>query len=304
MEIYLPIAEMSMSPIPLLVLGAIVGLISGLFGVGGGFIMTPLLIFIGVPPAVAVGTQANQIVGASVSGVSGYWRRREIDLRMAAVLLGGSLAGSIMGVWLFSLLRRIGQVDLVISILYVVILGSIGLLMLIESVSVILKDRSGYAPRRKPNRHNWMHGMPIKMRFPRSRLYVSALVPLTIGFLGGLLVSILGVGGSFFMIPAMIYLVKMPPSIVPGTSLLSVLITTGVATVIHSFTTHTVDIVLAVFLLIGGGIGAQIGIRFGAQIRGEQSRALLAAVILIVALKLLIGLVIQPDNLYSLVVGG
>ncbi|MDI9409781.1 MAG: sulfite exporter TauE/SafE family protein [Candidatus Pacebacteria bacterium] len=304
MEIYLPIAEISMNPIPLLLLGAVVGIISGLFGVGGGFIMTPLLIFIGVPPAVAVGTQANQIVGASVSGISGYWRRRHIDFKMAAVLLGGSLIGSILGVWIFSFLRQIGQVDLVISILYIVVLGSIGGMMLVESVSVILKDRSGVKPRRKLHRHNWLHGLPFKLRFPRSRLYVSAVVPFAIGFLGGLLVSILGVGGSFFMIPAMIYLLEMPPSMVPGTSLVSVLITTGVATLIHSYTTHTVDIVLAVFLLIGGGIGAQIGTRFSTRIRGEQSRALLAAVILIVALKLLIGLVIRPDNLYSLIIDG
>ena len=302
MEIYLPIAEISMNPIPLLILGAVVGVISGLFGVGGGFIMTPLLIFIGVPPAVAVGTQANQIVGASVSGISSYWRKKLIDFRMAAVLLGGSLIGSVLGVWLFSLLRRMGQVDLVISILYVLVLGSIGGMMLIESVSVILKDRAGVQPRKKLHRHNWLHGLPIKLRFPRSRLYVSALVPFIIGFLGGLMVSILGVGGSFFMIPAMIYLLEMPPSMVPGTSLISVLITTGVATIIHSYTTHTVDIVLAVFLLIGGGIGAQIGTRFSSHLRGDHSRALLAAVILIVALKLLIGLVIRPDNLYSLIV--
>lgn len=300
MQIYLPIAEMSVNVLLILVMGTGVGFLSGFFGVGGGFLMTPLLIFAGVPPAVAVGTQANQLVGASVSGVIGHWRRGGVDFKMGWVLLAGGLVGSLAGVWIFNWLRRVGQIDFAISFLYVFVLGTVGGLMLLESVRTMLRQRRKTAVRRKLHQHTWMHGLPLKMRFHKSRLYISALVPLTIGLLGGVIVAVMGVGGGFFMVPAMIYLVGMPTAVVAGTSLFQIIFVTAAVTLMQAVTNHTVDIMLALLLLVGGVIGAQIGTRFGTRLRGEQARALLAVMVLAVCLKLLFDLVATPAELYSL----
>lgn len=301
MQVYLPIAEMSVNALVILVLGGAVGFLSGLFGVGGGFLMTPLLIFIGIPPAVAVGTQSNQLVGASVSGVIGHWRRGNVDFRMGTVLLTGGLVGSVIGVWLFDLLRRAGQIDFVISILYVILLGTVGGLMLLESLRAMLQQRRKAAVRRKLHQHIWLHGLPFKMRFSKSRLYISAVVPFAIGLLGGIAVAILGVGGGFFMVPAMIYLVGMPTAVVPGTSLFQIIFTTAAVTVLQAATNHTVDAMLAILLLAGGVIGAQFGTRFGTHLRGEQVRALLALMVVSVCIKLFVDLVVTPDDIYSTV---
>jgi uncharacterized membrane protein YfcA len=300
MQIYLPIAEVSVDLFLLLGLGGIVGFLSGLFGVGGGFMMTPLLIFVGVPPTVAVGTQANQIVGASVSGMIVHWRRDAVDFKMGSMLLLGGLAGSAAGVALFQLLQRIGQIDLVISLTYVLVLGIVGGLMLIESMRAIFQQHRGSAPRHKLHQHLMIHGLPFKMRFPKSRLYISAIAPILIGLLSGIMIAIMGVGGGFFMVPAMIYVLGMPTAVVPGTSLFQIIFITGVTTVLHAVTNQTVDVVLALTLLIGGVIGAQIGGRFGTHLRGEQTRALLALIVVGVALKLAIDLVIPPEDPFSL----
>jgi uncharacterized membrane protein YfcA len=304
MQVYLPIAEMSVNALVILALGGMVGFLSGLFGVGGGFLMTPLLIFVGVPPAVAVGTQSNQLVGASVSGVIGHWRRGNVDFRMGLVLLVGGLAGSVVGVWLFSLLRRSGHIDLVISLLYVIVLGTVGFLMLAESTRALLRQQRKITVRRKLHQHIWLHGLPLKMRFHKSRLYISAVVPFAIGVLGGIAVAILGVGGGFFMVPAMIYLLGMPTAVVPGTSLFQIIFTTAAVTVLQAITNHTVDAMLAILLLAGGVIGAQFGTRFGANLRGEQVRALLALLVVSVCIKLFVDLVIPPDDVYSIIVPG
>ncbi len=300
MQIYLPIAEVSVDLFLLLGLGGLVGFLSGLFGVGGGFMMTPLLIFAGVPPAVAVATQANQIVGASVSGMIVHWRRGAVDFKMGSMLLIGGLIGSGAGVALFGLLQRIGQIDLVISLSYVIVLGVVGGLMLVESMRAIFNRRRGAAGRHKLHQHLMIHGLPFKMRFPKSRLYISALAPISIGLLSGIMIAIMGVGGGFFMVPAMIYLLGMPTSVVPGTSLFQIIFITGVTTVLHAVTNQTVDVVLALTLLIGGVTGAQVGGRFGTHLRGEQTRALLALMVVGVALKLAIDLVIPPDDAFSL----
>jgi uncharacterized membrane protein YfcA len=302
MQVYLPIAEMSVNALVILALGGMVGFLSGLFGVGGGFLMTPLLIFVGVPPAVAVGTQSNQLVGASVAGVIGHWRRGNVDFRMGLVLLTGGLLGSVIGVYLFNVLRRIGQIDLVISLLYVLLLGTIGGLMLAESVRALLRQRRKTGVRRKLHQHSWLHGLPFKMRFHKSRLYISAVVPVAIGLLGGIAVAILGVGGGFFMVPAMIYLLGMPTAVVPGTSLFQIIFTTAAVTVLQAVTNHTVDGMLALLLLAGGVVGVQFGTRFGSSLRGEQMRALLAVLVVAVSIKLFVDLVLTPDDLFSIVV--
>jgi len=300
MDVYLPIAEMSVNALLILAMGAGVGFLSGLFGVGGGFLMTPLLIFVGVPPPVAVGTQANQLVGASVSGVLAYWRRGNVDVKLGGVMLAGSTLGTLAGVQIFSVLQRLGQIDLVISLSYVVFLGAIGGLMLVESVRALVRRRgaAGTRPAKRP--HLWMHGLPLKMRFPRSRLYISAIPPFAIGLFGGLLVAIMGIGGGFFLVPAMIYLLGMRASAVAGTSLFQIVFTTAIATFLHAVQNQTVDVLLALLLLAGGVIGAQFGTRAAGGLRGEQARALLAAIVLAVCLKLAVDLVSTPDDLYSL----
>ncbi|MBC6440610.1 MAG: sulfite exporter TauE/SafE family protein [Rhodospirillales bacterium] len=303
-QIYLPIAEMSVDILLLLGMGGAVGFLSGLFGVGGGFLMTPLLIFIGVPPPVAVGSEVNQVVAASVSGFMAHWRRRQVDFKMGSVLLVGGMAGSAFGVWLFGLLRQLGQIDLVISVSYVVMLGAIGLLMMVESVRAILRRKDGAAPRRKAHIHRWGHGLPFKMRFRASRLYISAIMPILLGFLVGVLAAIMGVGGGFLLVPAMIYLLGMPVSIVIGTSLFQITFVTAVATFLHATSTQTVDVVLAGLLTLGAVIGAQFGTRVGAELRGEELRGLLALVVLGVCGTLVYRLVSEPSSLYSLAVVG
>ncbi|MBP7334666.1 sulfite exporter TauE/SafE family protein [Niveispirillum sp.] len=299
MQIYLPIAELSVNALLILMLGGGVGFLSGLFGVGGGFLMTPLLIFIGVPPAVAVGTQANQLVGASVSGVLAHWRRNNVDVKLGSVMLIGGAVGTGLGVWLFGLLQKLGHIDLVISLSYVLFLGTVSSLMLTESVRAIVKGR-GAPVRSKLHHHTWLHGLPFKMRFPRSRLYISALLPAFIGFVGGVLVAIMGIGGGFLLVPAMIYILGMPTALVAGTSLFQIIFTTGLAAFLQAVGNQTVDIVLALLLLVGGVIGAQFGTRAGAKLRGEQARALLALMVLAVAVKLAVDLIIRPEDIYSI----
>jgi uncharacterized protein len=300
LDVYLPIAAVSLDAFVLLALGTVVGILSGIFGVGGGFLLTPLLIFIGVPHAVAVASSANQIVGASVSGALAHWRRGNVDFAMGLVLLVGGLAGSIFGVWLFTVLRRLGQIDLVISLSYAILLGVLGTLMMIESTRTLLRRRRPGVSRRKLHQHTWLHGLPLKLRFRRSKLYISALLPLVLGFLVGVLSAVMGVGGGFVMVPAMIYLLGMPTAMVPGTSLLQIIFVAASVTVLQSIENGTVDALLVLILLVGGVIGAQIGSRFGARLRGEELRALLAIIVLAVALKLGADLTVPPDNLYSL----
>ncbi len=300
MQIYLPIAEMSVNVFLLLGMGAGVGFLSGLFGVGGGFLMTPLLIFIGIPPAVAVGTEANQIVAASVSGVLAHWRRGNVDVKMGLVLLLGGLAGSTLGVMLFSFLRGVGQIDLVISLCYVIFLGIIGALMLYESARTMRRRKTAPGQRRKLHQHNWVHGLPLKMRFRRSKLYISALMPLGIGFLVGVLAAIMGVGGGFVMVPAMIYLLGMPTAVVIGTSLFQIIFVTANVTFLQAYFNQTVDVVLALMLLSGAVIGAQFGARAGAKLHGEELRGLLALMVLAVCGKLFFDLLVTPSDIYSI----
>ena len=301
MDIYLPIAEVSLDIFVLLGLGAAVGFLSGVFGVGGGFLLTPLLIFIGVPPTVAVASSANQLVGASVSGVLAHWRRGNVDFKMGYVLLVGGLAGSVLGVWIFTLLKRLGQIELTISLCYVLLLGTLGALMMIESIRALLRlHRPGASRRRKLHQHNWMHGLPLKTRFRRSKLYISALLPIGLGFVVGIFSAILGIGGGFIMVPAMIYMLGMPTAVVPGTSLLQIIFVAANVTVLQAYTNRTVDAVLALVLLVGGVIGAQIGTRFGTRLRGEQLRFLLALMVLAVAAKLAFDLTVRPADLYSI----
>ena len=299
MTIYLPIAEMSVDVFLILAMGGTIGFLSGVFGVGGGFLMTPLLIFIGVPPAVAVTTGANQILASSVSGVLAHLRRGNVDLKIGAVLTVGGFAGSGVGVGLFTVLRHLGQIDLIISLCYVVFLGIIGTVMLVESGSILLRG-SGSVQRRKLHRHNWLQTLPFKMRFRRSRLYISALVPLAIGFLVGALAAIMGVGGGFVMVPAMIYLLEMPTSVVIGTSLLQIIFVTASVTFLQAINTQTVDVVLALLLLAGAVVGAQFGSRASDMLRGEQLRGLLALMVLAVCGKVAYDLFVAPTDLYSI----
>ncbi|MHA1108051.1 MAG: sulfite exporter TauE/SafE family protein [Alphaproteobacteria bacterium] len=300
MQIYLPIAELSMNAMLLLGLGGGVGFLSGMFGVGGGFLMTPLLIFIGVPPAVAVATEANQVVAASVSGALAHWRRGNVDVKMGVVLLTGGLIGSSFGVWLFTFLRGLGHIDLVISLSYVTFLGIIGTLMVVESARAWARRHGGGSAGRKLHRHTWMHGLPFKMRFRRSKLYISALLPLAVGVFVGILSAIMGVGGGFVMVPAMIYLLGMPTAVVVGTSLFQIIFVTANVTFLQSVTNQTVDIVLALLLLIGGVIGAQLGTIFGARLRAEYLRGLLGLMVLAVCLRVAYDLAVTPDDLFTL----
>ncbi|MCZ6720477.1 MAG: sulfite exporter TauE/SafE family protein [Proteobacteria bacterium] len=299
MQIYLPIAEMSVNVFLLLAMGGAVGFLSGLFGVGGGFLMTPLLIFIGIPPPVAVATEANQIVASSASGIFAHWRRGNVDFKMGGVLIAGGILGSYLGVQLFGYLRGIGQIDLLIMLAYVVFLSTVGALMLAESVRAALRRRRSPGPR-KLHQHTWLHGLPFKMRFRSSRLYISALLPLSIGFAVGVLSALMGVGGGFIMIPLMIYLLGMPTTIVVGTSLFQILFVTANVTFFQALHNQTVDIVLALLLLAGAVIGAQFGARASAYLRGEQLRGLLAVLVLLVCSKLLYDLVVAPVEPYSL----
>ena len=300
MQIYLPIAEVSVNAFLLLGLGGLVGVLPGMFGVGGGFLMTPLLFFIGIPPAVAVATEANQIVASSFSGVLAHLRRKTVDLKMGTVLLVGGLIGAAFGVVIFNYLRSQGQVDLLVRLSYVVFLGIIGALMFVESLNAIRRSRAapGAPPARK--RHNWVHNLPFKMKFRISGLYISVIPPLAVGVLVGILAAIMGVGGGFIMVPAMIYLLGMPTKVVVGTSLFQIIFVTAFTTLLHATTNFTVDIVLAVLLLLGGVIGAQVGTRIGTRLKAEQLRILLAIMVLAVCGKLALDLLLTPTELYSI----
>lgn len=301
MQIYLPIAELPVNMFMVFGMGGTVGFLSGLFGIGGGFLLTPLLIFSGVPPAVAVGTVTSQVVASSTSGVVAYWRRKSIDFHLAGVLLIGGIAGSGLGVWLFGILQRLGQLDLVISLSYVTFLGTIGGLMLVESLRAMSRQRSGArVPVRQPGRHTWVHGLPFKMRFYQSRIYVSVIPVILLGAAIGFLGTVLGIGGGFMMVPALIYLLRVPTSVVIGTSLLQILVTMAVATLLQAITNQAVDIVLALILMVGGVIGAQFGARMGQKLRGEQLRLLLALLVLSVGVRFAVDLLIRPDELYSI----
>ena len=304
MEIYLPIAEMSVHWLIILGMGAGVGFLSGMFGVGGGFLLTPLLIFYGIPTSIAVATTSSHLTASSLSGAIAQWRRRAVDFKMAAVMLAGGLTGTALGVSLLGLLHRSGQSDLVVSFLYVVMLGAVGGMMLNESARTLLAERHGIAaPARRRSGHAWIHGLPFKLRFRQSRLYISAIPPLGLGLIVGILSALMGVGGGFIIVPAMIYVLRMPTNVVVGTSLVPIVAVTAATTILQSVQNFTVDILLALVLIAGGTIGAQMGVRIASRLKGEQLRLLLAILVLIVALRLLYGLVATPDELYSVAVG-
>ncbi|MGE5538328.1 MAG: sulfite exporter TauE/SafE family protein [Gemmatimonas sp.] len=301
MQLYLPIAEMSVDIFVLLLLGGGIGFLSGLFGVGGGFLLTPLLIFVGVPPAVAVATQANQVIAASVTGAISHWRRGNVDVRMGIVLLAGGFVGSSLGVALYTALRAVGQLDLVIALSYVFFLGTVGALMLQESLRAILRKwRADTLLRRKLHVHTWVHGLPLKMRFRTSKLYISALLPFVIGAVVGVLSAILGTGGGFLMLPAMIYLLGMPTVLAVGTSLFQIVFVAANVTLLQAIHNQTVDVFLAFVLIVGGVIGAPLGSRLAGRLPGEQLRALLALIVFAVSVKLLIDLVRTPADVYIL----
>jgi len=303
MLIYLPVAEVSANAFLLLGLGGFVGVLSGMFGVGGGFLMTPLLFFIGIPPAVAVATEANQIVASSFSGALAHWRRRSVDVKMGVVLLAGGLLGVVLGMAVFNALKALGQVDLLVRLCYVVFLGIIGSLMLVESLRAMHRARhaSAVPPRRS---RSWVHKLPIRTRFKVSGLYISVIPPLAVGVLVGVLSAIMGVGGGFIMVPAMIYLLGMPTKVVVGTSLFQIIFVTGFATLLHATMNYTVDLVLAVLLLVGGVIGAQVGTWLGTYLKAEQLRIMLALLVVGVCAKLALDLLLVPAELFSLGAGG
>jgi hypothetical protein len=298
MTIYLPIAELPLNVLLLLAIGGGVGFLSGLFGVGGGFLITPLLMFFGVPPAAAAASGATTVIAPSVAGMLTHWRRGNVDLRMGALLLAGGLVGSSLSVGLSALLRSAGQIDLVVALSYVLLLGAVGLMLLVESARARRRRATGErAPRRA---HLWIHGLPLKMRFPRSRLYVSSIVPVGIGALIGILAGIMGVGGGFLLVPAMIYLIGMPTSVVVGTSLFQIIFVSANVTFLQAWGNQTVDILLAAVVTLGGLIGSPYGARLGAKLKADQMRSLMALLVLAVAAELGVGLVATPNDLYSI----
>ncbi len=300
MNVYLPIANLSVNALVIIALGGMVGLLSGMFGVGGGFLTTPLLIVYGIPPTVAAASSASQVTGASVSGVFAHFRRGGVDLKMGGVLVAGGGMGSLFGAWLFRLLQENGQTDTVIAITYVLLLGFIGLLMLRESLLAIGTARGRIAPRpRKRRHHPLVAALPLRTRFYASGLYISPLAPLLLGFGVGILTILLGVGGGFVLVPAMIYLLGMATGVVVGTSLFQTLFVTALATLIHALTTQAVDIVLAGLLLLGSVTGAQVGTRFASRIKPEYLRLALALVVLAVGTRILLGLVWRPEAIFS-----
>ena len=296
MNIYLPIAEMPVNIFLILGLGVVTGVLSGLVGVGGGFVMTPLLMFIGVPPAVSVSTVSNQIVASSVSGFLAHWRRDNVDFKMGVFLLGGGIVGSTLGVEAFQYLNRLGTIDLVISLIYVIFLGIVGAMMADESIRSILKITKKPAPLDRPQ---LAMRLPFKIDFPRSKLHISALLPIAIGFGVGIMVALMGIGGGFFLIPAMIYILGMPTNVVIGTSLFQIIFITANVTLLQAISTQTVDILLALLLLSGSVVGAQFGSKWGAKLPAEYLRALLAALMLGVAIKLAFGLFTPPADVYN-----
>ncbi len=300
MEIYLPVAEMSVHWLVIVGLGGVVGFVSGMFGVGGGFLLTPLLVFYGIPSTVAVATTLSHVTASSTSGALAQWRRRAIDFTMAGVMLAGGIAGTVVGVWLFALMRRQGQMDLIVGATYVLLLGAIGTIMLRESLASLRSAHAGQPVRARAINRAWMAKLPLKMRFRQSRLYISIIPPMGLGFVIGALGAIMGIGGGFIMVPAMIYLLRMPTNVVMGTSLTQITGVTAITTVLQATNNYAVDIVLALFLIAGGVVGAQIGVRISGRLRGEQLRLLLAVVVLAVCGGLLWGLIARPADVYSL----
>lgn len=301
MEIYLPIAQIPISLITILGIGGAVGFLSGMLGVSGGFIATPLLIFYGIPPGVAVATQASPIAAASLVGAIRQGSRHSVDYKMGFALLGGGVIGSSLGVFLFGVLQRSGQIDFVIQASYVILLGSIGALMLNESVRSIMSARRGTpVPGHKPGQHTWIHNLPFKVRFRQSRLYISVIPVIMLGAMVGVMTAILGTGGAFILIPAKIYLLRMRTNLAVGTSQFQMFMVACLTTVMHAMTDHTVDAVLAFLLVIGGIVGAHYGTRLGAKLRSEELRAALAVLIMGIALRVVVGLVLPPDHLYSI----
>jgi uncharacterized membrane protein YfcA len=299
-QLYLPIADIPVNVFLILAMGAAVGFVSGMFGIGGGFLLTPLLIFVGITPAVAVASVSSHIAASSLSGALSYWRRRAIDPTLAFVLLGGSITGTMLGVWLFTRLRALGQLDLVIALSYVVLLTGVGTAMCYEGVRAMLRvRRGGNATLRRPGSHGWIHGLPLKMRFKRSKIYLSVVPVVAIGLLIGFIGAVMGVGGSFILIPMLIYVLRVPTSTVIGTSMALTLVTMIIATILHATTNHLVDAVLALILMIGGVTGAQFGARAGQRIRGEHLRLLLGLLILAVGVRFAVELTIRPDDLYT-----
>jgi hypothetical protein len=297
--IYFPIAELSLDAFLLIGLGGLVGFLSGVFGVGGGFLLTPLLIFIGVPPPIAVATQAPQIAASSMSGMIPHWRRGNVDFTMGTVLVVSGIAGAALGVWLYGRLRAVGQIDLVIALSFVILLGTVGGLMMVEAIRATLRGKV-QAARRKLHQHAWFHALPFKMRFRASRLYISVLPPIGIGVFAGVLTAIMGVGGGFFLVPAMIFLLGMPTMLAVGTSLFQIIFITAATTLLHAGVNFTVDLPLALLLALGGVVGAQWGARAGQRLKAEQVRVLFAALVLLVAGKLAFDLAVTPDDLYSI----
>ncbi len=300
MQIYLPIAEVSVNAFLLFGIGGLVGILSGMFGVGGGFLITPLLFFAGIPPIVAVATSANQIVASSISGVIAHFRRKTVDVKMGVVLLLGGLVGVALGVQVFAMLERIGQVDLLVRLCYVVFLGIIGGMMMIESLRAIRAAKKSGGATAQRRQRGWVHALPFKMRFRSSGLYISAIPPLLVGLAVGVLSAIMGVGGGFIMVPAMIYILGMPTKVVVGTSLFQIIFVTAFTTLMHAITSQSVDMVLALLLIVGGVVGAQVGTRIGVKLKAEYLRVLLASLVLMVSGKIALELILRPAELFGL----
>jgi uncharacterized membrane protein YfcA len=300
-QLYLPIADIPVNVLLILAMGAAVGVVSGMFGIGGGFLMTPLLIFVGIAPAVAVASVASHIAASSFSGALAYWRRRAIDPALALVLLTGGTVGTALGVFVFTLLRSLGQLDLLIALSYLVLLTTVGGLMFSEGLRAILRARRGqHSPMRRSGSHGWIHGLPLKMRFKRSKIYLSVIPIILVGVIIGFIGAIMGIGGGFILVPTMIYLLRVPTSTVIGTSMVLTLVTMVIATLLHAVTNHQVDSVLALILMIGGVTGAQFGARLGQSIRSEHLRLLLGFIILLVGLRFAVELVLRPSDLFTI----
>jgi uncharacterized membrane protein YfcA len=297
-QLYLPIADLPVNIFLILAMGAAVGFVSGMFGIGGGFLMTPLLIFIGITPAVAVASVASHIAASSFSGAISYWRRRAIDPALAVVLLTGGTVGTALGVWTFTQLRVLGQLDLMIALSYVALLTTVGGLMFWEGLRAMMRTRQGVMRQRRS--HGWIHGLPLKMRFKRSKIYLSVIPVVVVGVVIGFIGAVMGIGGGFILVPIMIYLLRVPTSTVIGTSMVLTLVTMTFATLLHAVTNHLVDVVLALILMVGGVTGAQFGARAGQKIRGEQLRLLLGLLVLAVGIRFAIALVIRPEDLFTI----
>jgi uncharacterized membrane protein YfcA len=302
LSIYLPIAELPVNILLILGLGVAVGFISGMFGVGGGFLMTPFLILVGIPPAVAVASVPTHMAASSIAATFSYWRKRLVDTGLGLVLLSGGVIGTAAGVWVFSLLRRLGQLDLIINLSYIVLLSVVGTLMIIESVRALWRSMQGQPPLvRRPGTHSWFHGLPFKSRFRQSRIYVSAIPVTAIGFFVGFLGALMGIGGGFLLIPALIYLMRVPTAVSVGTSLFLTLFTMLAATILHAGVNRSVDVVLAFTLMIGGVVGAQSGARAGQAIKAEQLRFLLGLLVFAVATRVGLDLLTKPGELFSVI---